>query len=120
MTKIMPQEIEVWYLLPALRREIARIFVKDFKTTQKEVAKIFGITEAAVSQYMKSKRATKLKFNKQELEKIKKTTSMIFKNKDNFAAYIYDLCAKLRGTKTLCNLHKKIDKTVPKNCSICK
>ncbi|MAG60306.1 hypothetical protein CL619_00820 [archaeon] len=51
-----PQEIEVWYVLPAIRKQIALALIKK-RMTQKEVAKIMGITEASISHYKKSKRA---------------------------------------------------------------
>ena len=42
MQETMPQEIEVRYILPAIRRELARIFIQDHKLNQKEAAKILG------------------------------------------------------------------------------
>ena len=62
MSKVMPQEIEVWYLIPALRREFTRIFIKDYGLTQKQTADILGITEAAISQYLRLKIANQIKF----------------------------------------------------------
>ena len=81
--KLMPQEIEVWYLLPALRREIALELINKYKFSQREISEILGITESAVSQYLKSKRANELKFSNSELIKIKKCVKEIFKDKDN-------------------------------------
>ncbi len=52
-----PQEIAVWYVLPALRSEFANVLIKDFKLSQKDVARLMRITESAVSQYMSKKRA---------------------------------------------------------------
>ena len=53
---IFPQEIEVWYVLPLIRRKIALKMVEK-GLQQKEVAKIMGITPAAVCQYKTEKRA---------------------------------------------------------------
>ena len=69
----MPQEIEVWYIIPAIRRELAKSMIKDLKITQKQVASIMEITEAAVSQYLHSKRAKEVVFTKAILEEIKKS-----------------------------------------------
>jgi predicted transcriptional regulator len=50
-----PLEIEFWFILPAVRRELAlRLFKKKLK--QRDIAKIVGMTEAAVSQYIKGNR----------------------------------------------------------------
>lgn len=52
----IPCEIVVWYLLPTIRKEVARELVSVHGFTQSKVAKVFGVTDAAVSQYLKNKR----------------------------------------------------------------
>ena len=52
LKQLMPQEIEVWYIIPAVRRELAKSMVK-IGLKQKQIAVTLGITEAAVSQYLK-------------------------------------------------------------------
>lgn len=119
MKKVMPQEIEVWYLIPALRRELAKIFIKEYDLNQKKVAEILGITEAAVSQYLNSKRGHEIKFSKDGLNQIKKSAKEMIENRDSAMKKIYDLCVLLRETKVICELHKNQDKSVEKNCDIC-
>ena len=114
----LPQELEIWYLIPALRRELTKIFIAEFKLNQKQVSKILGITEGAVSQYLSSKRGNELKFSKKELNEIKKTAQKILKSKKTSEEF-YKLCIKLRGTESLCKLHKKHDKSITKNCDLC-
>ena len=114
----LPQELEVWYLIPALRRELTKIFISEFKINQKQVSKILGITESAVSQYLSSKRGNELKFSQKEIKEIKKTAQKMIKSKKANEEF-YKLCIKLRGAEDLCKLHKKSDKSVPKNCDLC-
>lgn len=52
-----PCEAIVWYVLPVLRREMARELVGLGKN-QREAAGLLGVTEAAVSQYMAAKRGS--------------------------------------------------------------
>jgi len=118
--KLMPQELEVWYLLPSLRKEIAKILVNEHELSQKEVAVIFGMTESAVSQYLKSKRANELKFSNQELAEIKKYADKIMQDKKNYHSHLFELSKKMRGTKSLCELHKKRDSSLKKDCSLCR
>ena len=33
----MPQEVEVWYIIPALRRELAKSMVEDYKMMQNKI-----------------------------------------------------------------------------------
>jgi len=120
MQKLMPQEVEVWYLLPSLRRELAKILIKDYSLTQKEVAKIFGLTESAVSQYVKLKRANDLKFSKKELDSIKKYASKINKSPEKYQKYLFQLSLEMRGTESMCKLHKKFDPSLKKGCDLCR
>jgi len=49
-------EIVVQAVLPAVRREVARELVERHRFTQAEVARMFGVTDAAISQYLKARR----------------------------------------------------------------
>ncbi|PIN94920.1 transcriptional regulator [Candidatus Pacearchaeota archaeon CG10_big_fil_rev_8_21_14_0_10_30_48] len=117
--KLMPQEVEVWYLIPAIRREISKILVKDYKLSQKRVSELLGITDSAVSQYIKLKRANDLKFNGKELKQIKETAKKIFDDEKNAKKYIFELSLNLRGSESLCELHRKQDPSIGKKCDIC-
>ena len=119
MQHIMPQEIEVWYLIPALRKELSRMFIKEHNLSQKKAANLLGISEAAVSQYIKKKRAKEIKFTKSELEIIKITADKIVKDKKNSMKYLYEVCIAFRGFNTICDLHRKYNKDIPLECDIC-
>ena len=120
MTKLMPQEVEVWYLIPALRREIAIFLMKDYEYSQKHVAESLGMTESAVSQYVSGKRGHGIKFEKGDLEVIKKSADKIAKNKKDGLEVLYKLSKKLMGNQSVCELHKKQDSSIPKNCDVCR
>ena len=68
-TWMMPQEVEVWYVLPAIRRELAKVMktklvsradedgkIAEHKITQKEIARMLGVTEPAITQYLLKKK----------------------------------------------------------------
>jgi len=119
MSKIMPQEIEVWYLIPALRRELAIIFIKDYGLNQKKAAEILGITDAAISQYVSLKRGNEIKFSMEEMDVIKKTAGEIIGKNDDVMKKIYQLSVSLRKSKTICGIHLSHDKSLGKDCDIC-
>ncbi|MEX0933090.1 MAG: hypothetical protein WDZ77_03270 [Candidatus Pacearchaeota archaeon] len=119
MKKLMPQEVEVWYLIPAIRREFSNIFTKDYNLNQKETAKILGITESAVSQYLKSSRGSKANFSIEDKNKIKISAEKVINGKKDFMKVLYNLCLDLRKSRTICTIHKNQDKSVPKDCDIC-
>ncbi|MBS3086054.1 hypothetical protein J4225_05225 [Candidatus Pacearchaeota archaeon] len=118
-TMIMPQEVEVWYLLPALRRELANIFLKDYAINQRRISKMLGITESAVSQYLSSKRASELIFSLKERKKIKEAAKKIINKKQSVMKTLYNLSAFFMKSKVMCNFHKEHDKNIPKNCQVC-
>jgi uncharacterized protein len=112
----MPQEIEVWYIIPALRREVAKSMV-DLGLTQKEIAKIMGITEAAVSQYIHSKRAKEVVFREPVLEEIKKSAESIANGRLMIPEMLR--LTKLTEVKqVMCDLHKKHDNNLH-DCETC-
>lgn len=50
-----PCELIVWYVLPTIRYELTKELLR-LGLSQKEVSESLGITQAAVSQYVKEKR----------------------------------------------------------------
>ena len=120
MPQLMPQEVEVWYLIPALRSELSKIFVRDHKISQRKAAKILGITESAISQYLKSKRGKEIKFSADELKKVRSTAKDIISDPDNSMKHLYRLSKNMRGSDSMCKLHKKRDCSIGEDCDICK
>jgi predicted transcriptional regulator len=114
-----PQEIEVWYIMPAIRKELCNILLYNHNFNQKEIAKLLNITEAAVSQYKKEKRGQHVKLPKSVLfeinisaEKIVNTESTVFRETQNILNHI-------RDTSTICDIHKMMDNSVESDCEEC-
>lgn len=117
--KIMPQEVEVWYLLPAIRKELTMILSKKHHLKQKEISTILGISEAAVSQYQNAKRGQEMSFTQNEKKEIEKSAQKIAEDKIQANNIILNLCTTLKGSQSFCKLHMKKDSSIPKNCDIC-
>ncbi len=110
----MPQELEVWYIIPALRREFARSMLKR-GLKQRDTAKKLGIAESAVCHYMKSKRAKLVKFDKNMQKEITKSVDRILENKATVMREMQNMILKIRKAGILCKLHKqKIN-----GCEVC-
>ena len=121
MQDTMPQEIEVRYILPAIRRELARIFIKEHKFSQKEAAGILGLTEAAVSQYQHSKRAKEVVFSENVIKEIKVSAEKILSekfNKQRFMAEIYRISNLTTVKHILCDIHRAQSKDLA-SCNVC-
>lgn len=112
-----PQEIEVWYVLPAIRRELTKDLL-GFGLNQKKVAGILEVTEPAISQYLKSKRAKDVKFSDKIRKRIKEASQKIYHNKNILVKEMQDICELIKKDRLLCDIHKKHDK-LEKNCCVC-
>jgi predicted transcriptional regulator len=100
-----PQEIELWYVLPAIRKQIALAFIKK-GMSQKQVAKIMGITEATISHYKKDKRAsTKILEIPDLRQQIEFTITKITNNKSSLTAEILRLNKLVKDSGLLCELY---------------
>jgi len=113
----LPQEIEVWYVIPSLRRELAKSLL-DLGLSQKEIAKKLSLTEPAVSQYLSGKRGKDVVFSPLAVKQIKLAAKRISVSKTNTNKELVKLTNYIRKT-CLCKIHKGIDQD-RKNCSVCK
>ena len=121
MQETMPQEIEVRYILPAIRRELARIFIEVHKLSQKETAKMLGLTEAAISQYQHSKRAKEVVFSDSVVNEIEESAKRIFAEKNSrqrLIAEMYRISGLTKVRHILCDLHRAQSKEL-ESCNIC-
>ena len=103
---IFPQEIEVWYVLPAIRKQLALELING-GLTQSQVSKLLDCSRASVNQYTKQKRGqdilpTKIK------QQIKKSSNLIIKNQSNVFKEIMFISQLIKNTGLLCQIHKKL------------
>lgn len=103
----MPCELIVWYLLPAIRCDLA-VRLKKKGMAQKKIAELFGITPAAVSQYVKSKRG-RAKFRDKKLdEQIEALAESIINGGVNdIKKEICRICESCKGTRIINELYER-------------
>jgi uncharacterized protein len=104
---IFPQEIEVWYILPTIRKKIALKLVEK-GLQQKKVAEIMGITPAAVCQYKSEKRAKKELFNNEMEDELEKSVENIIKDPHQLAEEIIRLNRLMKKKGIVCKLYSEI------------
>lgn len=110
---VHPQEIELFYIIPALRREIAAC-MKSEGLSQKKIASLLHVTEPAVSQYFSAKRAKTVKFSKRVIDFIKECTPKIVDN-HSLVEYTQKMMKLVRDEGVVCKLHRKLGYG---NCSV--
>ncbi len=116
--QLLPQEIEVWYVLPAIRKEMVNVMAKK-GLMQKDIAKIMDATEASVSQYVNGKRGSEIKFDDKTKKMIEQKTNAVIKNPKSFTKEVSELSKKIMNAGVICKFHKKTDKRVPAKCCVC-
>ncbi len=114
----LPQEIEVWYIIPAIRKELAGILIKRYKLNYEKTGKILGISKAAVSQYLKKKRADKVKLPVKIKKEIEKSAKRIVKNEDVAVKEIIRILDLIKRSGCECEVCKKYNKGILKQCGL--
>jgi predicted transcriptional regulator len=94
-SKIRPRcEIIVQYVLPAIRAEMA-IRMRDEGISQAQIARLLGVTPAAVNQYVKSKRGTAGQ-DTEVLEVIDDYIEQYRDDPDQLSTHLCDVCNKIK------------------------
>ena len=127
----LPTEVEYWYVLPVVRKELAKNLKEQGNLRQKEVADILGISESAVSQYLKGTRAgledpengIEIEIPDWLQEDLKASANRILANKNNRMIFLKEinlLLYKIRSKPTafLCKIHRAFG-IAEKDCVIC-
>lgn len=108
-----PQEIEVFYIIPSLRRALAESMATA-GMKQKDIANLLGINTAAISQYRSNKRGNQVKFTPEVQTEIQKSATLI-KDKLSYFRETQRLLRHIRTTNALCQIHKQFT-DIPVGC----
>lgn len=105
-----PSEIIAEILLPMIRRELAKHLVQS-GITQIQTSKLLGVSESAVSLYLKNKRGVTLEglgieLDSEVKEKIKEASDQIIEGMPVICV-VHDLINAFQEKKILCEIHKR-------------
>lgn len=118
---LLPQEIEVWYIIPAVRKELSRLLVKKHGMTFEKAGAILGISKAAVSQYLSNKRANKVKLPDEIKEEVNNSADIILKDNRAAVKEMQRILKVMRNKKCSCEICKKYNSGIitfcQKNCN---
>lgn len=112
----LPQEIEVWYVIPAIRREISKCLIKDYSLSYEKIGKILDISKAAVSQYVKNKRASKIKLHEKASGQVMVSCQRLAKKESDAITEIKKILSYIRDKRLPCEVCGKIDEGILKDC----
>ena len=122
---LVPCEVAVRCILPAVRAMIAKELMMKHKLKQVETAELLGVSQPAISLYFRERRGKAI-----DLENESDVTSLIEDlatslAKDNsspedFIFAFCEICAAIREKGLMCKLHKAFDPTIDiEKCGIC-
>lgn len=112
----LPQEIEVWYIIPAIRKEFSKVLTKKHKLTLEKAGGLLGVSKAAVSQYLRKKRAGLVKIPSNIKKEIEISADKIVRNEEHAIEEINRILKLMKDTKCSCGVCKKYNKGVLKLC----
>lgn len=111
-----PQEVEVWFILPAVRKQLA-IEMKKTGMKQKDIASALNITGAAVSQYLTKKRGEEITFDGQTLAEVSESAERI-RLGEPVRTELQRLMQKIKKSRLICSVcHDQINTS--DSCEIC-
>lgn len=113
---LLPQEIEVWYIIPAIRREMSKVFVKKYDMTLEKAGSLLGITKAAVSQYLNKKRAGKVKLPEDIRREIENSAGIIVEDEKRAVGEIMRILKLMKEKGCSCGVCRKFNKGIISKC----
>lgn len=122
----MPCEVVTEYLLPLIRRELAQELVNREGVSQLQAAKILGVTQPAVSNYLHSEPKLRSELEG-SLERVERTVKDLSKDllkgrltQVEVLRRVCSLCIQMRNRGVLCSIHgEDVPALQPGRCSLC-
>ncbi|MCK4649636.1 hypothetical protein KAT36_00225 [Candidatus Pacearchaeota archaeon] len=114
---LLPQEIEVWYIIPAVRKELAGLLTREYGFSYEKAGLALGISKAAISQYLSNKRANKVKLNFDTKREVARSAKVIVKNPKLAVSEIQRILKFMKDNKCSCNVCRKYNKEVLGYCN---
>lgn len=126
---LLPSEIEAKSLIPAVRAILAKKLIKEYSLKEEDVARVLGITQAAVSNYVRGTRGDMELISK--LESVREVMRMIddiAKDLSTNKAYtpstlakFVGLCNYMRYTLLICDVHHSMESNIDEQiCEQCR
>jgi uncharacterized protein len=117
-----PCEIVVWYVLPTIRRELARELVETYGFKQSRVASMFGVTDAAISQYLKNKRGGSSVIENSEHynlfeDEIKISAKLLAEEKSDISIEMCRICTAIKAIGLLAQIYTDNTGTPAPKCA---
>jgi len=123
---LLPAEIESKTMIPALRAILAKKLAEQHKIREDEISKMLGVTQAAVSNYIRGTRGdpkliSQLSSQKQIVEMIDEISENLASNKAYTPASLskfIGICNYIKTSLLICDIHHNLESNIDE--AICK
>ncbi len=123
---LLPAEIESKTMIPALRAILARKLADQHKIREDEISKMLGVTQAAVSNYIRGTRGdpkliSQLSSQKQIVEMIDEISENLASNRAYTPASLskfIGICNYIKTSLLICDIHHNLESNIDE--AICK
>ncbi|SRR5579883_2679956 len=126
---LLPSEIEAKSLIPAVRAILAKKLIQEYSLKEEDVAKVLGITQAAVSNYVRGTRGdldliSKLGSVREVMRMVDDIARDLAADKaytPNTMAKFFELCNYMRYTLLICDIHHSMESNIDEQiCEQCR
>jgi len=117
-------EIIVQMILPGIRALVAKELMETHGLTQEQTADKLGVSQAAVSQYRRELRGSRIKLLQRDKKVMTQITELAnFLIDENSTSpkvlgRVCDICKSVRNDGLICSMHKSAMPSL-KNCTSC-
>jgi len=123
---LLPAEIESKTLIPALRAILAKKLAEDHKVREEEISKMLGVTQAAISNYIRGTRGdpaliAKLLSDQQVatlIEELTENLSSDMAYTPSSLSKFIGLCNYIKSSLLICEIHHNLESNIDEK--ICK
>jgi len=123
---VVPCEVAVKSVIPAIRAYVARELTQTHKMKQNDAANILGITQTAISKYIRHVRGQVIKIDQtKEIQKTLKEIALKAAHEkisgQQLTLRLCEVCQTVRQNRLMCELCKRSDPKLDiALCNVCK
>lgn len=119
---LLPQEVAARVTLPALRALVAKKLIEEHGFSQRRVARALGLTQAAVSNYLRSTRALHVE-EVPELHRFATDIAGTIADGADMITVMFrfaEACNDILASRLMCGLHGRLDPDLDvDSCHLC-
>lgn len=122
---LVPCEVAVKCVLPAIRAMVAQELMTKHKLKQVETAKLLGVSQPAISLYFRKRRGKAIDLENESdiADLIESFAASLAEGNlppEEFISMFCEICRAIRAKGLMCKLHKAFDPAIDiEKCGIC-